>query len=268
MGSLHAAFVPFAGLFHAVPHPVCLFCFAYGAETVLASPPHFLPPEVTFENYVTAFTRTTLPRYMVNSFVVAVICSVSRVLVACMSAFAFSFMEFKGKKILFFLTLSTMMIPPDVLIVANFTTISQMKLVNTYMGICSVYLVSAANIFMLRQHFLGFSKSLKEAAAIDGCGNLRFFFRILMPTSRPVVTTVFLSSFVNVWNQYVWPMLVTNKNELRTIQVGITMLKDRESAVFGPVMAGVVVALIPTVLLFVVFQKQIVAGMMSGAVKE
>lgn len=128
-------------------------------KAVLASPPHFLPPEVTFENYVTAFTRTTLPRYMVNSFVVAVICSVSRVLVACMSAFAFSFMEFKGKKILFFLTLSTMMIPPDVLIVANFTTISQMKLVNTYMGICSVYLVSAANIFMLRQHFLGFSKS-------------------------------------------------------------------------------------------------------------
>lgn len=89
-----------------------------------------------------------------------------------------------------------------------------------------------------------------------------------MPTSRPVVTTVFLSSFVNVWNQYVWPMLVTNKNELRTIQVGITMLKDRESAVFGPVMAGVVVALVPTVLLFIVFQKQIVAGMMSGAVKE
>lgn len=205
---------------------------------------------------------------MVNSFVVAVICSVSRVLVACMSAFAFSFMEFKGKKLLFFLTLSTMMIPPDVLIVANFTTVSRLRLVNTYMGICVVYLVSAANIFMLRQHFLGFSKSLKEAAAIDGCGNLRFFFSILMPTSRPVVTTVFLSSFVNVWNQYVWPMLVTNKNELRTIQVGITMLKDRESAVFGPVMAGVVVALVPTVLLFIVFQKQIVAGMMSGAVKE
>ena len=145
---------------------------------------------------------------------------------------------------------------------------SRLRLVNTYMGICVVYLVSAANIFMLRQHFLGFSKSLKEAAAIDGCGNLRFFFSILMPTSRPVVTTVFLSSFVNVWNQYVWPMLVTNKNELRTIQVGITMLKDRESAVFGPVMAGVVVALVPTVLLFIVFQKQIVAGMMSGAVKE
>lgn len=237
-------------------------------KAVLASPPHFLPPKVAFDNYVTAFTRTTLPRYMVNSFVVAVICSVSRVLVACMSAFAFSFMEFKGKKLLFFLTLSTMMIPPDVLIVANFTTVSRLRLVNTYMGICVVYLVSAANIFMLRQHFLGFSKSLKEAAAIDGCGNLRFFFSILMPTSRPVVTTVFLSSFVNVWNQYVWPMLVTNKNELRTIQVGITMLKDRESAVFGPVMAGVVVALVPTVLLFIVFQKQIVAGMMSGAVKE
>lgn len=237
-------------------------------KDVLSSPPHFLPPKATLENYVTAFTRTPLIRYMVNSFIVAGICSISRVLVASTSAFAFSFMEFKGKKILFFLTLSTMMIPPDVLIVANFMTISKMNLVNTYIGMCSVFLVSAANIFMLRQHFLGFSKSLQEAAAIDGCGNLRFFFQILLPTSRPVLTTVFLSSFVNVWNQYLWPMLVTNRNELRTIQVGITMLKDRESAIFGPVMAGVVVALVPTVLLFIVFQKHIVAGMMSGAVKE
>lgn len=237
-------------------------------KAVLASPPNIIPPKITLENYVTAFTRTTLPRYMLNSFIVAAVCSISRVLLAAMCAFAFSFMEFKGRKILFFLTLSTMMIPPDVLIVSNFTTISRLGLINTYIGICSVYLVSAANIFMLRQHFLGFSKSLQEAAYIDGCGNLRFFFTILMPTSKPVLTTVFLSSFVNVWNQYVWPMLVTNKNEYRTIQVGITMLKDRESAVFGPVMAGVVVALIPTVLLFIIFQKSIVAGMMSGSVKE
>lgn len=237
-------------------------------KAVLSSPPNILPPVVTFENYVTAFMRTPLLRYMFNSFVVALICSVSRVLLATMSAFAFAFMEFRGKKLLFFLTLTTMMIPPDVLIVSNFTTISKMGLINTYIGICSVFLVSAANIFMMRQHFLGFSKSLREAAYIDGCGNIRFFFTILMPTSKPVIVTVFLSSFVNVWNQYVWPMLVTNKNELRTIQVGITMLKDRESSVFGPVMAGVVVALLPTVLLFIIFQKSIVAGMMSGSVKE
>lgn len=236
-------------------------------KAVLASPPNLLPPKVTFENYVAAFTRTTLGRYMINSFVIALVCSISRVLLATMCAFPFAFMEFKGKKLLFMLAVSTMMIPPDVLIVSNYGIISKMGLINTYLGVCSVFLVSAANIFMLRQHFLTFSKSLQEAAYIDGCGNIRFFTNILLPVSRPVLTTVFLSSFVSVWNQYTWPMLVTNRNELRTIQVGITMLKDRESAVFGPVMAGVVIALIPTVLLFVLFQKNIVAGMMSGSVK-
>lgn len=237
-------------------------------RAVLAKPPNLLPPKVTFENYRIAFTRTTLWRYMLNSFIVALLCSMSRMVIATMAAFAFSFFEFKGKRLLFALTLSTIMVPPDVLIVSNFTTISRLGLINTYLGVCSIFLVSATNIFLLRQHFLSFAKSLKEAAYVDGCRNIRFFTAILLPTSKPILTTVFLSSFVSVWNQYVWPMLVTNKNELRTIQVGITMLKDRESSIFGPVMAGVIMALIPTVLLFLVFQRRIVAGMMTGAVKE
>ena len=237
-------------------------------RAVLAKPPNLLPPKVTFENYRIAFTRTTLWRYMLNSFIVALICSMSRMVIATMAAFAFSFFEFKGKRLLFALTLSTIMVPPDVLIVSNFTTISRLGLINNYLGVCSIFLVSATNIFLLRQHFLSFAKSLKEAAYVDGCRNIRFFTAILLPTSKPILTTVFLSSFVSVWNQYVWPMLVTNKNELRTIQVGITMLKDRESSIFGPVMAGVIMALIPTVLLFLVFQRRIVAGMMTGAVKE
>lgn len=237
-------------------------------RAVLAKPPNLLPPKVTFENYRIAFTRTTLWCYMLNSFIVALLCSMSRMVIATMAAFAFSFFEFKGKRLLFALTLSTIMVPPDVLIVSNFTTISRLGLINTYLGVCSIFLVSATNIFLLRQHFLSFAKSLKEAAYVDGCRNIRFFTAILLPTSKPILTTVFLSSFVSVWNQYVWPMLVTNKNELRTIQVGITMLKDRESSIFGPVMAGVIMALIPTVLLFLVFQRKIVAGMMTGAVKE
>lgn len=237
-------------------------------KDVLANPPNLLPPKVTLENYVTAFTRTSLMRYMFNSLVIAMISSIARVILATMAAFSFAFFEFKGKKILFALTMATLMIPPDVLIVSNYTTISKLGLVNTYMGMCAIFLVSAANIFMMRQYFLSFSKSLKEAAYMDGCGNLRFFSTILIPVSKPVLVTVFISSFVNVWNQYVWPMIVTNQNEMRTIQVGITMLKDRESAIFGPVMAGVVITLIPTVLVFMLFQRKIVSGMMAGAVKE
>lgn len=237
-------------------------------KDILSNPPNLLPNKVTFENYVTALTRTDLMRYMYNSFVVATIASISRVIIALMAAFGFSFFEFRFKKLLFMLTMTTLMIPPDVLIGSNFQTISKLGLVNTYLGMSSIFLVSAANIFLLRQNFLTFSKSLREAAALDGCGNIKFFTKILIPINKPVIVTIFISSFVNMWNQYVWPMLVTNQNEMRTIQVGITMLKDRESTIFGPVMAGAVIALIPTVLIFIFFQRKIVAGMMSGAVKE
>ena len=237
-------------------------------KDILSNPPNLVPPKVTLENYITAITRTDLMRYMFNSFVVATIVSLSRVVIGMMAAFAFAFFEFRFKKLLFMLTMTTLMIPPDVLIGSNFQTISKLGLVNTYLGMSSIFLVSAANIFLLRQNFLTFSKSLREAAAIDGCGNIRFFTKILLPISKPVLVTIFISSFVNMWNQYVWPMLVTNQSEMRTIQVGITMLKDRESTAFGPVMAGAVIALVPTVLIFIIFQRKIVSGMMAGAVKE
>ncbi len=235
---------------------------------ILTTSHHILPPEPTLENYIRALTATPIMRYMFNSFLIALVCSLSRVLVGACAAFAFSFYDFKGKKLLFLMTLTTIMIPPDVLVVQNYVTVSKMHLLNTYMGICSIFLVSANNIFMLRQNFLSFSRSLYEAAKLDGTSDLTFFRRILLPTSKPVLFTIFISSFVNVWNQYVWPMLVVNKTEMRTIQVGITMLKDRESSAFGPVMAGTVLALIPTVVVFVVFLKKIVSGMMSGAIKE
>ncbi|GKU78054.1 carbohydrate ABC transporter permease [Paenibacillus sp. L3-i20] len=236
-------------------------------KDVLANPPNLLPPSSTLDNYVQAFSQTQLGRYMFNSLVMSSITSVTRIILGAMAAFAFAFFEFKGKKILFGLTMATIMIPPDVLIISNYTTISKMGLINSYIGMCALYYVAASNIFLLRQYFLTFAKSLREAAFIDGCSNLKFFLTILMPISKPILTTVLISSFVNVWNQYVWPMLVTNQDEMRTIQVGITMLKDRESSVFGPVMAGAVIAMVPTVIIFLIFQRKIVSGMTDGAVK-
>lgn len=237
-------------------------------EDILTKSHYLLPPHPTLANYIQAFTTTKIGRYMGNSFVVALVCSVSRVILAAMAAFAFSFYNFKGKRVLFALCLATIMIPPDVLVVQNYVTISKLNLMNTYVGICSIFLVSANNIFLMRQSFLSFPEGLREAANLDGCGDVRFFFSILLPVSRPILLTVFMNSFVSVWNQYVWPMLVTTKDEMRTVQVGITMLKDRESSAFGPVMAGAIIALIPTILIFALFLRNIVSGMTSGAVKE
>ncbi len=235
---------------------------------ILSRTPNFLPPKITFENYKTALFRTLLPRYIINSFFVAIVCGVSRIIFGAMAAYAFAFFEFKGKKLLFSLTLATMMIPVDVLMISNYTTISKLGLMNTYLAVCVVFLVNGNNIFLMRQQFLSFASSLREAAFVDGCGSVKFFISILMPVNKPIITTVFISSFIGVWNQYVWPMIVTNKDEMRTVQVGITMLKNWDSMIFGPVMAGVIIALIPTIFIIVFFQKKIVAGMMSGAVKE
>ena len=236
-------------------------------EDILTNPPHFFPVSFTLDNYKEAFSRTLLGRYIFNSFVVAMISSCSRIVLAAMAAYAFVFFEFKGKKILFMLALCTMMVPTEVVMVSNFTTVSRLGLINTYLGICVVFLVSANNIFIIRQYFMSIDKSLWEVAQIDGCTRFKFFSRILLPVAKPIIITIFLSSFVNLWNQYVWPLVVTNRNEMRTIQVGITMLKDRESTAFGPVMAGVVVSLVFTALIFALFQRKIVAGMMSGSAK-
>ena len=245
-----------------------LFVSFMGSRDILSRTPHLLPTAPTLDNYKRALFSTLLPRYILNSFIVATVCSVSRILLGSMAAYAYAFFEFKGKKILFAMTLATMMIPVDVLMVSNYTTVSKLGLMNTYIAVCIVFLVNGNNIFLMRQQFLSFAGGIREAAYVDGCGNVQFFISILLPVSKPILTTVFISSFVGVWNQYVWPMIVTNKDEMRTVQVGITMLKNWDSMEFGPVMAGVIIALIPTIFIIVFFQKKIVAGMMSGAVKE
>lgn len=169
--------------------------------------------------------------------------------------------------ILFYLVLGTMLIPGDATIVTNYMTVSGMGLVNNYLGIMILYFVSAANIFLMRQNFKTIPKELKEAADIDGCSAFGFYWRILLPIAKPVMTTVFISSFVSTWNMYLWPMIITTRNEMRTVQVGITMLNFSEEAAYGATMAGAVIVLIPSIIIFIISQKQIVKGMTAGAVK-
>ncbi|MEG0214830.1 MAG: carbohydrate ABC transporter permease [Hungatella sp.] len=190
-----------------------------------------------------------------------------RILTASLAAYAFAFFEFRGKNFLFYLVLGTMLIPGDATIVTNYMTVSGMGLVNNYLGIMILYFVSAANIFLMRQYFLTLSKELKEAAEIDGCGSFKFYTTILIPIAKPIIATVFISSFVSTWNMYLWPMLITTRNEMRTVQVGITMLNFSEEAAYGSTMAGAVLVLIPSLFVFVLSQKQIVKGMTAGSIK-
>ncbi len=230
---------------------------------------HFLPEKWSFDNYGAVIKSQNLLRYMFNSLFVALISSFSRVVTACLAAYSFAFFQYKGKNFLFAMVLASMIIPPEMLMVQNYFTTAEMGLINNYLGMTIIYMVSAANIFLIRQQYLSTSRSIWEAAKIDGCSNWKFFTDILMPMSKSVIATVFISSFVTSWNAYLWPLIVTNADNMRTVQVVITKLNASElNTVYGQVMAAAVLILIPSAIVFILFQRKITAGMMAGAVKE
>ena len=265
-GVLQALYL-MVGLVIAFPIIYAFFISFMEPSQVLAGGGNLIPKKWTLENYKTALNSAPIMRFMWNSLILATVSSIVRVIVSAMAAFAFAFLEFPCKNLIFMAMLATIMIPADVVLVANYRTVSSMGWVNTYFGMMVVFFVSAMNIFQLRQSFKTFATSLKEAAHIDGCSNFNFFIRILLPTNFSTILTVFITAFIGTWNTYLWPLLVTNKTEMRTVQVGITMLNFSEGTVYGPIMAASMIVLLPSLVLFLTFQKKIVTGMMAGGVK-
>lgn len=260
----------FVGLLIVAPILYALFISLMEPAEILTKELHIFPNSFRYiDNYMIVFTHTKVFRFMLNSFIVAFVSSLVRIVLASLAAFSFTFFEYPGKRLLFYLVVGSMVIPADVLIVQNYFTTAELGLINTYTGMMVVFFISAMNIFIMRQNFMSYSRTLRDAALVDGCGNFRFYARILMPSSMPVVATVFISSFVGTWNTYLWPLLVTNVDEMRTAQVAVTMLNVNEGSSYGPgaVMAAAITILVPSVLIFLIFQKKVVGGMMAGSVK-
>jgi len=231
-----------------------------------AYPPSFWPKSFAYtQNFQDAFARVPFLRYGLNSLIVALIGTTARLLFAVLAAFAFAFYDFRFKKTLFLVILATMMLPGDTLLVTNYLTVSRLGLLNSYLGMAITSFVGATQMFMLRQSFLTFPRDLKEAGQIDGCGDLRFLATILLPISKPVLVTLSVQSFVTLWNAYLWPLLVTNSTNMRTIQVGITMITSFEDTNYHLVLAGETLSLIPAFLLFIVLRRNIHRNMTAGA---
>ena len=228
-------------------------------------PPTFFPASLTYlENYRTVFSQVPVGRFYLNSLIVAVTTATIRLILAVLAAYAFAFFEFKGKNFLFLFLLGTMMLPADTLLITNYQTVSRLGLLDTYLGMCIVSFVGASQMFMLRQRFKNSPNGLREAAEIDGCGDLRFLVFILVPTCWPLVLTLFLQSFVASWNTYLWPLLVTNTNSMRTIQVGVTMLTSIEATNYETILAGVTVALLPAIVFFIILRRSMTGAMSSS----
>lgn len=234
---------------------------------ILSLNPRIIPRRIDFSNYHAVWENTMMLRFIWNSVFVTTITCCLRVVTAALAAYGYACFDFKGKNLFFYLTVGTMLIPGEATLLTNYETISKLHMINTYQGIIIMFIGSATSVFIMRQYFLGVSASIKEASEMDGCGDIRFFTRILIPISKPILVTVFITAFVEIWNVYLWPMLITNRNEMRTVQVGIAQLNSSEGSAYGVIMAGAVIVLIPSLLVFIIFQKQIINGMVTGSVK-
>lgn len=234
---------------------------------IFGKPLKLIPHEPDLSYYVTAFQRAPLFRYLVNTVIIAVCITVGQVFLACITAFAFAYFDFKGKNVLFMAILATMMIPGESIVLSNYLTMGELGLLDTYVAMILPSLASATTIFFMRQAFLQTPRELYEVASMEGCSSLRFLLAIQIPLSKGTMGAVGIYTFINAWNAYMWPLLVTNTDKMRTVQIGIGMLLDAESADYNVMMAGVIIVMLPTLLLFTFGQKYILSGALSGAMK-
>lgn len=230
-------------------------------------PPTFLPQSfLHFENYLEVFRKTPILRYFLNSTIIAVIGTFLELTLSILAAYAFAYLEFRGKKFFFFLIMGTLMLPGETLFVGNYLTVAKLGLLDTYAGVILPLLASATQVLLLRQAFLSLPRALYEAALMDGSGGLRYIFSVLIPITKSFLVILSIRAFLSFWNEYLWPLLVTNSNKMRTVQVGITMMHNAEVSNFGLILAAVTIVLIPSLLVFIFAHDLIQDGLATSDV--
>ncbi|MCH8994826.1 MAG: carbohydrate ABC transporter permease [Chloroflexi bacterium] len=232
-------------------------------------PPSLWPSSPQWKNYFSsggAVADTPLLRYLFNSVVVASVITLGQLSTSALAAYAFTFLRFPGRNILFLVFLATMMVPLEVAIIPNFQTIQWLGWTDTYQGLIAPFLATGFGTFLLRQYFLTIPRELKDAAEMDGYGHLRFLVSVVLPLARGALATLAVFAFLQAWNQYLWPLLVTNDPDLRTVQIGVAA-ETRDLANINVAFAGAILAFMPMLLLVVAFQRFLVRGLFGGAVK-
>ncbi len=230
-------------------------------------PPNVLPRGFGIGSFGDAWDTVPMGRYLVNSFVMATGITVLQVATSVLAGYALACMRFPGRTLIFVLFIGSLMVPWEVSIVPNFQTVRSLGWLDSYQGLIVPFAATGLGIFLLRQQFMTIPSELRDAAAMDGYGHLRFLWSVGIPLARPAIGSLAVFSFLSAWNQYLWPLLVTNNDDYRTVQIGLALLSRGEIDRVNVVMAGTIIALLPTLILLLLFQRQLVRGLTAGAVK-
>lgn len=237
---------------------------------IFSYPPKFLPQPFILENYQNTSTQMPVVRYFYNSLFVSVLTTAGQVLFASMAGFAFAKFKFRFKEPLFVIILVTMMIPPQVNIIPLFYVMKELHWIDTFYALIVPGLFGGFGIFLMRQWFKSIPDALIESAKIDGCNLFQTFFKIALPLALPAIATLAIFTFISSWNSFMWPLIVTNSDSIRTLPVALASFKGsfRETIEWGQLMACAVITTIPAILVFLAGQKFFIRGIMSAGVKE
>lgn len=224
----------------------------------------------SFCAYKNVFDSIPVVKYFLNSLIVAVFTTLGQVIISALAGYGFARAKFKGSDVLFFIIILTMMIPPQVNIVPLFYLMSKFGWVNTYQGLIIPGIFGGFGVFLMKQYFLSFSSELEEAATIDGCNPFQVFYRVALPCAAPAIATLSVFTFVTSWNSFIWPLIITNTDNMRTLAVGLSVFKSsfREITLWGELAACSVICSVPVIAVFLIGKKYLISNPQQGAIKE
>nr|WP_309100430.1 carbohydrate ABC transporter permease [Fredinandcohnia onubensis] len=234
---------------------------------VTSMPPIWIPENFKWENYAEAFKMAPFVKYFINSVIVTILSTIGELLTTILAAYAFSRVSFYGRDFIFAILLGTMMVPGEVLLIPNYVTLSNLGWIDQYEALIVPWLASIFSIFLLRQFFLGIPKELSYAAKIDGCRDFRFLWTIMVPLAKPALITIILLKAIGSWNAFLWPLIVTQSKEMRTLPVGLTSFSTEAGTIYELLMAASTMIILPMIILYIILQKYIIEGVAKAGIK-
>lgn len=257
----------FLALGTIIPFAWMLLSSFKSSNEVFSIPMKVLPSVWHVENYQEIWRKIPLLTFFKNTFKLTVITTLIQVFTSCFAAYGFAKVQFKGRDLLFVICVTTIAVPWQVYMVPQFALMSKISLTNSHLGLILMQAFSAFGVFLMRQFMMGIPDELLEAARIDGLNEYGIFARIALPLAKPGIATLVIFTFVNIWNDFMGPMIYLNSTELKTIQLGIRMFISQFGADYALIMAASVCSLIPVLIIFMICQKWFVAGITAGGVK-
>lgn len=256
------------GILYCMPVFLAILFSFHTNDEILTIPLKFFTKNPTIDNYKYVFKNVPIFTYLKNTIMMLIIIIPVQVALGSVTAFAVTFYDFPLKNFLFSFFLTIMVIPSEVNIIANYMTIQSLGLMDTYLGMTITSFVNISGMFMLRQHMMSLPRSLWEAAKVDGCAELKYFVKVVLPLSRSIIVAQVLNSFIFIYNAYLWPLLVTSTENMRTVQTGIANLAKDLYWNPGGALAGAIICMVIPVVVYIIGLDQIVGGLTSGAIKD